>query len=152
MAKKEKLDAPELKELKSRERAKRKKAKVTETIAKEAADIQLKARKHTEAILDKMIEIATSEDAKVTDSARIQAGHFVFDRAYGKAAQTNINANVNNDGKPSEIAGSALTRRIEAALKRVEELTNGGSKPPVGEERPKDVRLSDSDPDGSTRH
>lgn len=152
MVKKLNLDSPELEAFEKEREFKRKRANLKETAARQAAEIQMKARKYTDHILEKMIEIATSEDATVTDSARIQAAHFVYDRAYGKAAQTNINANMNTDGKPSEITGSALNKRIEALAKRVEELIGGGSTPPASEERPADVHLGNRDPNGGTRH
>jgi hypothetical protein len=150
MARREKVGSPELKAFDKEKRAGRKRAKLKEEKAKELADIQLEARRHTADILKEMVDIATSEIAM--DTAKIAAAHFVYDRAYGKAAQTNINANVNSNGKPSEITGSALAKRIEAALKRVEELTGRGATPPTGEERPADLCQHNSDPDSSTRH
>ena len=150
MAKRTKVGGPEMDALREDRKFVREKAGLRELVAKEAADIQLEARRHTADILDKMIDIATSETA--VESARIQAAHIVFDRAYGKAAQTNINANVNANGKPSEITGSALAKRIEATLRRVEELTSGGTAPPPSEERSADLCQLDSDPDSSTKH
>ncbi len=151
MVKKLNIDSPELKAFEGERKFKRQRAKLKETAAKEAAEIQLEARKHTASILEKMIEIANGATNAV-ESAQIQAAHFVYDRAYGKAPQTNINANMNSNGKPSEITGSALAKRIEAALKRVEELTGGGVPPPVSKERPADVRERDTDPSSSTKH
>lgn len=150
MVKKYNLDSPEQKAREEERKFVRKRAKLKESAIRELAEIQLKARKYTDSILEAMIEIAQND--KAVESARIQAAHFVFDRAYGKAAQTNINANMNTDGKPSAITGSALAKRIETALKRVEELTGGGTPAPVSEERPADIRECDPDPDSSTRH
>ncbi len=150
MAKRQKIDSPELRAFKEDRSFERKRARLKESAAKEAADIQLEARRHTADILDEMVEIALSETA--VESAKIQAAHFVYDRAYGKAAQTNINANVNANGKPSEITGSTLAKRIEATLKRIEELTRGGATPPASEERPADIRECDFDPDSTTKH
>lgn len=130
--------------------AKRKRANLTASAAKEATEIQLEARKYTSSILEEMISIATSETA--VESAKIQAAHFVFDRAYGKASQTHINANVITDGKPSEITAAALTDRVTAALKRIEALTGGGEPPPASEEQPADVCLGDINTGGSTKH
>ncbi len=150
MVKRMKLGSPELQAVTEDRKFKRKRAKLKEAAAKELADIQLEARKHTADILEKMVEIATSETA--VENARIQAAHFVFDRAYGKAAQTNINANVNTNGKASELPGSALDKRAAALIKRIEELTGGGEAPAASEKRPGDVRVSDRDPNGPTRH
>ena len=150
MAKRMKVGSPELEAFEKERKFERKKTGMREAAAKELADIQLEARKHTAQILEGMVDIAT--DPSEMSSARISAANFVYDRAYGKAAQTNINANVNTNGKPSEITGSALTKRIEATLKRIEELTSGGSTPPASSKGPDDVCERDRDPNSPTKH
>lgn len=149
MAKREQLGSPELKAFEAEKRNERKRAKLKERRATELAELQQKARTYADELLDEMYGIATSDTAM--DSAKISATQMIWDRAYGKAAQTNVNANVTN-GKPSEITGSALAKRIEAALRRVEEITGGGSPTPASKERPADVCKRDIDPDSSTRH
>jgi hypothetical protein len=74
------------------------------------------------------------------EAARIAAAAIVLDRGYGKASQTNINANVNANGKENEIDSSTLDDRIGRALKRVEELTGGARKAAAGKKRSSDVR------------
>lgn len=150
MAKKQKLVSPELEEFEEKRRYKRKRAKLRETAAKTAADIQQKAARYSDAVIEEMAEIVFSP--KAVESAKIQAGNVILDRALGKAVQPNINSNVNTDGKPSEVTGSALAKRIEATLRRIEELTGGRSEKAAGPERPSDLRECDSDSGSSTKH
>lgn len=150
MAKRLKINSPELDAFDENRKFKRKRVKLKERAIKELAEIQLEARRHTAEILEDMVEIAHNKT--VVESARIQAAHFVYDRAYGKAAQTNINANVNANGKPSEIGQSELLKRIEAVIKRVAELEGGTSAPPTSEERPADVRERHLNTDSTTKH
>ena len=75
-----------------------------------------------------------------TDQAKIQAGLALLDRAYGKAAQTNINASVDANGKTNEINAAELDKRIREALERIETATRGKAEAPKGEEQPADVR------------
>lgn len=126
------------------------KLKLRKTIAKEAREIQKIAQEHADRAMERLAEIVNSPSSQ--DSVAIAAASVILDRAYGKANQTNINANVSADGKPSEITSKDLDTRIRAALKRVESIAGGAPKAPKSEERPADVREPDTDPDGATKH
>ncbi len=63
----------------------------------------------------------------------------ILDRAYGKASQTSITANVGN-GKASDISAEELDKRVERALKRVEDLTNRTPKAGTSKNRPAHLR------------
>lgn len=127
----------------------RQRARLKTTVAKELHEIQNIARTHAAEAMRRLASIVNNSDQ---ESMVIAAASVIFDRAYGKASQTNINANVNADGKPSEISGKDLDQRINQAIKRVEDLTGGKAKAPKGKERPADIRQPDRDPDGTTRH
>ncbi len=116
----------------------RKRLKLKETVAKEAAEIQEIARTHAAAAMERLAEIVN--DPSSQDSAAISAISVILDRAYGKASQTNVNTNVNLDGKPAELSAKQLDVRVAAALKRIEGIT--GAKAPEGpsQERPTDIR------------
>lgn len=125
----------------------RKRERLRQTVAKEMYEIQNIARTHTSEAMRRLAQIVNNSD---NESMVIAAASVIMDRAYGKASQTNINANVNADGKPSEITGKDLDKRIANALKRVEDLTGGAPKAPTSEKRPPDLRKLDRDPNGTT--
>ena len=127
----------------------RKRVRLRTTIAKEAREIQEIARTHATAVMDKLAEIVGNSH---NESAVIAAGQVLLDRAYGKSAQTNINANVDTHGKNTDVSQGELDKRIEQTLKRVEAITGGAPKAPKSEERPSDVRQLDRDPDSSSLH
>lgn len=116
----------------------RKRLKLKETVAKEAVEIQEIARTHAAAAMERLAAIVNDEHSQ--DSAAIQAISVILDRAYGKASQTNVNANVNLDGKPTELSAKQLDARVAATLKRVEAIT--GAKGPEAPDptRPTDIR------------
>lgn len=93
-----------------------------------------KARRAME-VYDEIMDSETS-----ADTAKLQAANAVLDRAFGKATQTNVNTNVNADGKPSEIDYRELNTRIDNALKRIEEATGGTEQAPTGEDGHPDLR------------
>lgn len=107
-------------------------------VVKEAKDMQDKARSLADEALDAIRRVMKSDES--SDQAVLQAANSILDRAYGKAAQTNINANVNADAKPTEISGPELDKRIAEALNRVEELTRRTSEASESEDRPTDIR------------
>ncbi len=113
----EKVVTAREKELKYR----RKRLKLKETVAKEAAEIMDIARTHAAAAMERLAGIITNPHSQ--DSAAIQAISVILDRAYGKASQTNVNTNVNLDGKPAELSAKQLDARVAAALKRIENIT-----------------------------
>lgn len=129
---------------------KRIRKRIRMTVAKEAKEIQNIARMHATEAMARMAEIVN--DRTAMDSVAIAAAQVIFDRAYGKAPNTNINANVNGNDKPSEASAKQLDERITGALKRVEELTGGTPKASKGQKRPIDVRKLDRDPNSSTQH
>lgn len=75
-----------------------------------------------------------------TDQAKIAASQTLLDRGYGRPTQTNINASVNTDGKPSEIDEQELSRRVKETVTRIEALTKRKREKIEGEERPTDIR------------
>ena len=115
----------------------RKRIRLHLTVAKEARDIQEKARRATEPIMDRLIEIAQHS---VIETNAIAAAREVFDRAYGKSSQTNINATVDANGKPSEVTSKELDERVRKVLARVEAITRGTAKEAKSKERPADLR------------
>ena len=126
---------------------KRQRIRLHTTIAKEAREIQDAARTHAAAVIEKL---ATIVETSINEPAIIAASQVLLDRAYGKASQTHINANVN--GKNAEITKSELDSRIDQALKRVEDITGRKTEAPKSKERPADIREFDRDPDSSTQH
>jgi len=108
------------------------------TEAKDAREIQELIRKHVFHGIEEIFRIIADPTASAV--AKISAMHLLLDRAYGKSAQTNINANIDANGQPSDITHKELQERIEAAIKRVESITGGTTEAPEGEERPADVR------------
>jgi hypothetical protein len=127
-------------------KAKRKRARLSMTVAREAREIQELARKGADAVMKRMIELASSS---LNEAAAIAAGQVVLDRAYGKANQTNITATLDANGKTTDVSAKELDSRIEQTLKRVEELTGGKAKAKPSQERPVDLRKLNRDPDGS---
>lgn len=122
-----------------------KRAKLHEAVALEAREMQNISRKAAPDALRSLHDIILSSTA--TDVAKISAASVLLDRAYGKASQTNINANLDVDGKPANVTEKELTQRIEEALARVNKLTAGAAEPGPGtkkpapsEERPKNLR------------
>jgi hypothetical protein len=132
-----------------RKTAKRKRIRLHMTVAKEAREIQDTARRHAAAAMKRMAEIA---ETSFNETAAIAAASVIFERAYGKASQTNINATVDANGKATDVSGKELDTRIAQALKRVEQLTGGKTKAPASKEQPADLRQHDRDPDSSSLH
>jgi len=132
-----------------RKREKRKRIRLHQTVAKEAREIQDIARTHATAVVKRLAEIA---EASPNEAAAIAAGQVLLDRAYGKASQTNINATVDANGKPTDVSAKELDTRIEKALERVNALTGGTAKTPARKKQPVDLREHDRDPDSSSLH
>jgi hypothetical protein len=109
-----------------------------EEIVKEAKEVQDIARSHAAKALEALSRIVDSQTAP--DSAVIQAAGMLLDRGYGKAAQTNINANLDANADPKAVTATDLNKRIEAALRRVEGITGGELEEEQSEERPTDIR------------
>lgn len=124
--------------------------KLRKTIAREAREIQNMARQSATAAMERLFQIVSNP--KSMDSVAIAAASVLLDRGYGKSVQPNINTNVNGDGKPADLTSKELQERIGDALKRVEAATGGTSKASKGKKRPVDVRVSDRDTVGSTKH
>ncbi len=120
------------------QKQRRKRLKLKETVAKEALEIMEIARQKASAAMERLGQIVENPDSQ--DSAAIQAASVILDRAYGKANQTNVNTNVNIDGKPADLTAKQLDARVASALKRVEAIT-GGAVPEVPRPAgPTDVR------------
>jgi hypothetical protein len=116
-----------------------KKIKRREVLAREARDIQDLARGFSEEAMEIAMQIARNEHA--ADSARLQAIAMVHDRAYGKAAITSINTNINANAKPSEINGADLDKRITEAISRIERLARREEQEAESQERPTHLRV-----------
>jgi len=129
-----------------RKARKRKRLRLKATIAKEMREIQERARKHAESAMERVEEIVANSDNETTV---LQAAQIIFDRAYGKASQTNINAQVSGDGKANEITAAQLDARIAKALQRVEELSRGKKQAPPRPQRSVDLRKFDRDPNST---
>jgi hypothetical protein len=116
---------------------KRLRLKEKKAIALEAHELQQMARENATAAMETLAEISKSKRAP--EATRIAASAVILDRAYGKASQTSITANVTN-GKTSEIDGNELSKRIDHALKRVADLTTRAPKAPAGKNRSPNLR------------
>ncbi len=116
---------------------KRAKLKLKRAIALEAHELQQIARESASLAMKTLKEIAGNK--REPAPSRIAASAVILDRAYGKASQTSITANVTN-GKESEIDGAELDKRISATLKRVEALTNRTPKTRARPNKPADIR------------
>ena len=111
--------------------------KIQRAQALEAHELQQIARENATLAMNTLVEI--SGNGRAPEANRIAASVAILDRAYGKASQTSINANITN-GKKSDLDGTELDKRINQALKRAEELTKRAPKKAEGEERPTDLR------------
>jgi len=107
-------------------------------LAMEARDLQDLCRQFTLKAVETLIQILDDPDA--APSAKLQAINTLWDRGYGKPAQTQVNINASADTKPSELDAQSLDRRITDALSRVERLTNGETKETEGEKQPINIR------------
>lgn len=134
---------------KRRKLKKRRRARLKQTVAKEAREIQMLCRQSAVAGIERVAEIAASS---LNETASLQAITILLDRAYGKAGQTNTNINVDANGPNTEATDQELDTRIKAALKRIEELAGRKAEAPKSEDRPPDVCKLDRDPDSTTRH
>jgi hypothetical protein len=135
-----------LKHAGSNKSRKRKRLRLLETVAKEAREIQEIARKNAAAAMKRMAQIAQTSP---NETAAIAATMLLMDRAYGKATQTNINANLDANGKTTDISQKELDTRIDTALKRIDSLTGGAPKAAKSKAPPIDLRKLDRDPDST---
>lgn len=106
-------------------------------VALEAHELQQIARENATLCMNTLVEI--SKNKRAPEATRIAASAVILDRAYGKASQTSITANVSN-GKTDNISAEDLDKRIGHALKRVEDLTNRAPKAGAGKKRSVDIR------------
>jgi len=105
----------------------------------EARDLQDLCRQFTLKATETLIKILDDPDA--APSAKLQAIGMLWDRGYGKPAQTQVNINANADAKPSELDAQSLDQRITDALNRVEKLANGKTEEGESEKRPINLRV-----------
>lgn len=124
--------------------------KLHEKVAVELREVQNIARTHASRAMQKLAEIIDDKTAR--DSDAISAAQVIFERAYGKATQTNINASADSNGKENEVSSTELETRIRAALARVEAITGGAPKTPVSKKPDPDIRERDRDPGSSSVH
>ncbi len=130
----------------SHAKAKRKRIKLRETVAKEAREIQELARKNADAAMKRVAQIAHTSP---NETAALAAAALLFDRAYGRPNQTNINANLDANGKATDVSQKELDTRIEKALERIDSLTRGAPKAPARQEPLIDLCKLDRDPDST---
>src|SRR5260221_4853572 len=107
-------------------------------LAMEARDLQDLCRQFTLKAVETLIQILDDPDA--APSAKLQAIGMLWDRGYGKPAQTQVNINANADAKLSELDAKSLDRRIDDAINRVEKLANGKTEEGESQDRPSDLR------------
>jgi len=117
---------------------KRLKLQSKQAMALEAHELQQLARENATAAMRTLIEI--SKNKRAPEATRIAASSVILDRGYGKASQTSFTANVGN-GKTSDIPAEQLEKRVEQALKRVEELTRRTPKAEPSKKRPANLRI-----------
>lgn len=129
------------------QRAKR--TRLRENLQSEVREIQSLARSYAVQAMEKLADIVENS---AQDSSVIAAAQVIFERAYGKATQTSINANIDANGKPTEVTSKELDTRIAETLKRVESLTGRAAEAETSEVRPPDVCVSDRDPGNSSFH
>jgi len=122
-------------------RTRRKRTRLRLTVAKEQREIQDICRTHAVAAIEALADIVDSNTTQ--DSVRVAAISVLLDRAYGKASQTNINANVDANGPTNEITSKELDARVARAVQRIEAITGGEAKAPKSEKQPPDVRIRD---------
>ena len=130
--------------------SKRRRIRIKENVVREMREVQEIARMHADDAMRVAAEIMTSPASRNSD--RLAAAQLVLDRAYGKATQTNVNANVDANGKAPEISSKELDSRIDTALNRIESITGRTAKPPKSEKRPPDIRERDRDPGNPSVH
>lgn len=117
-------------------------------IALEAHELQQLARENATVAMSTLIEI--SKNKRAPEATRIAASAVILDRAYGKASQTSITANIGN-GKTSDIDSGELDNRISRALKRVEDLTNRAPKAGASQKGPVNLRQHNQHPERSPK-
>lgn len=116
----------------------REKNRLRMTVAKELREIQEKARQYAEVAMDTLAEISQDKDAPSV--ARISASAVILDRAYGKAMQATVTAQVVDDVATAKMTEKELDERIRDTLVRVEKLATGEAEAEQGENRPTDLR------------
>lgn len=128
---------------------KRKRARLREHVQAEHREIQAIARTHAVSAMNKLAEIVETSDHA---QSVIAAAQVIFDRAYGKANQTNITANIDANGKPQDVTSTELDARIAETLRRVEGLTGRAAEAEAGEGESANVRVGDRDTGNSSLH
>lgn len=124
-------------------------SRLRENLQAEARDIQNLARQHAIEAVEILADIMQNS---AQDSARIAATQVILERAYGKATQTSINANIDANGRPTEVTSKELDTRIAETLKRVESLTGRTPKEEASEGQPADLCVGDRDTGDSSVH
>lgn len=117
---------------------KRKRTKEGEDMAIDAREAQRLSRESMRKAIERVAAIL--DDPAASDMAAIAAFHALADRAYGKATQTNVNANLDVDANPRELKGNELDKRITETLERVERLTKRKRETLVSEDGHPDLR------------
>jgi len=106
--------------------------------AMESRELVNAARRRAEKALKVLDDVIDSETS--ADTAKLAAAKEILDRAFGKPTQTNVNANVNADGKTSEIDNRELDQRLDQLVRRVEAASGREEEAPASQERSADLR------------
>lgn len=101
-------------------------------------EIQEMARKSVPDAIRELTRIIGDEQS--SDMAKIAAYHALADRGYGKSTQTNINANIDPDAKPSTVNAAELDARIAEALQRIERITGRAREKIESPQQSSDIR------------
>lgn len=104
----------------------------------EAHELQEMARENADMLFKVIMEIASNDEAPA--AVRLQAANMGLDRAFGKAATTNINVNADIDTKLADLDDAALKRRLIQNIARIEANTADDGKTIEGEARPINIR------------
>src|SRR5258708_3362959 len=126
----------------------RQRVRLIENIQTEARDIQNQARGMATEAMEVMANLMRHSPK---GSDRVAAASIILERAYAKATQTNVNAKLNADGKPTEVTSKELDTRITEAVQRVESITGGAPEAEGGEGEAAHLRIDDSDTGGLLR-
>ncbi len=124
-------------------------SRLRENLQAEAREIQNLARTYAVEAIEAMGDLMLNSEK---GSDRIAAAALILERAYGKATQPNINANIDANGKSTEVTSKELDTRIAETLKRVEALAGGAPQEEPSKDGPADLRVGDRDTGGSSIH
>lgn len=74
------------------------------------------------------------------DQAKIAAAGIIFDRAYGRATQVAVTANVSDNAAPKDLNRTSLEQRIKETLSRIDGVESGETEAGSGQDGPPHLR------------